>query len=241
MRSQRRSSLVSATDPAGALIEHEIATATTVVRGYLRRVLGGHAGALTPDQRHCLQAADREAERVGRLLEDLLSLADHPSNTFSLVVQPEALGCVIERAAVSTRPFFEERDMVLEVAAGDAPPTLPLDGNRIEQVLINLLGNAAKFAPRGSSVRVEVARTERAGAPFTCVRVVDAGPGVLPEDALRIFEPWVRGRAALDTGLRGAGLGLAVSRRIVEAHGGNIEAVPGVGHGLFQIFLREKV
>jgi len=236
-----RSGLVSATDPAGALIEHEIATATTVVRGYLRRVLGGHTGSLSADQRHCLQAAEREVERVGRLLEDLLALAANQANAFRVVLQPEALGPVIERAAISTRPFFEERAVALEIADADAPATLPLDGNRIEQVLINLLGNAAKFAPRGSAVRVEVARVERAGDPFTLVRVVDAGPGVCAEDAVRIFEPWVRGRAALDGGLRGAGLGLAVSRRIVEAHGGDIEAVPGVGHGLFQLFLRETI
>jgi signal transduction histidine kinase len=238
---QRRSGLVSATDPAQALIEHEIANAATVVRGYLRRLLGGHTGSLSADQRNCLQAAEREAERIGRLLEDLLALGADEANAFRVVLQPEVLGQVIERAAISTRPFFEHRCVLLEIADGDAPPTLPLDGNRIEQVLINLLGNAAKFAPRGSLVRVEVARVDRSGDPFTRVRVVDAGPGVAKEDAARIFEPWVRGRAAHDAGVHGAGLGLAVSRRIVEAHGGDIEAVPGVGHGLFQLFLREKV
>lgn len=98
------------------------------------------------------------------------------------------------------------------------------DGQRLGQVLQNLLGNALKYAPDGTQILVRLEPGERTGE--VCVRVVDEGPGVPPDDLPHLFERFYRSPAAQESGIHGLGLGLYISRMLVEAHGGQIWVEP---------------
>jgi two-component system sensor histidine kinase KdpD len=166
-----------------------------------------------------------EADRLDRLVANLLSLS-----------RIEAGSLAPERQAVPLDELFTDRvrklNRVLRNAhvQVDVPFTLPLadaDYTLLDQVLTNLLENAARHSPEGGVIRVRA----RARENWIEVSVADQGPGVLPEDAERIFEPFSRGR-----GSTSSGVGLAICRAIVEAHGGTISVQGGEGGGAQFVF-----
>jgi signal transduction histidine kinase len=125
----------------------------------------------------------------------------------------------------------------LELELGAAPDALQGDAERLEQVFVNVLANAAGFSPEGGRVVVASELAELNGGPVLQVAVADQGPGISRADAERIFTPFVRGPRPAGAGSGGVGLGLAICRRIAAAHGGRIEAVPDLGYGLFRVTL----
>ena len=220
------------------MIEHEVGTASTLVRGYLRMLLDGRAGPLTDEQRGFLLEARRGTERIGRLAADLLEVAaaDRPGE-LTLVRKPQRLGALIEAALAGSRPLLEERRIQVELELDLERDELRVDPLRIEQVIANLLSNAAKFAPEQSTVRVAAHDFEQDAGASVCVSVIDEGPGIDADEAERIFEPFVRGASAESSGASGVGLGLAVCRAIAAAHGGRVEALSSLGHGHFRLVL----
>ncbi|BAI72902.1 hypothetical protein AZL_022640 [Azospirillum sp. B510] len=144
------------------------------------------------------------------------------------------VGPALAEAAAATAPLFLERDIALSV---DSPATLPPvrgDVDRVVQVIVNLLSNAAKFTPVGGRVRLEA---QRDGGVLR-VRVTDSGPGVAAEERELVFQRFHRSATAVAGDSDGTGLGLAISRRIVERLGGRIgvedastAGPPESGHG----------
>lgn len=223
----------TAAEEAQERIEHEIKTALTVVRGYLCMLADGRGGALDAGQQELLGQARRQVERFGVLLDELRAArAQQPPRRAR---KPGRLQAAIESAAAAARPAFEERSIALEVALDPEIPAAAFDAEGIEQLAMNLLLNAAKFAPPGSKVRVALDLVEGSEGPRALLSVADQGPGVAAHEAESIFDPYVRGSAA--SGAAGAGLGLAICRQIAEAHGGSIEAVPSPEGGLFRVTL----
>ncbi len=218
------------------MIEHEIRTATTVIRGYMRMLLDERTGPINAEQRGYLVESRRGTERISSLLDNLLELASLECQPgLRMVRRPVRLNEIVQGAAAQARPLLAERGLELEARLCAEPDALSADPARLSQVVLNLLANAAKFAPEGSMVQVETAVVAGEDALEVCV--VDAGPGVDADEASRIFRPFVRGRAAAATGAAGVGLGLSICQRIVEAHGGSIEAVAGAGRGFFRVRL----
>ncbi len=214
-------------------IEHELKTALTVVRGYLRMLSDGRGGSLDVAQQQLLEQARRQVERFGSLLEELRTVRAQ-----SLPPRAHKLGLLqsaIESAAAAVRPAFEERGIAIALVLDPEIPPTALDAERIEQLAMNLLLNAAKFAPPGSEVRVALDLVESREGPRALLSVADQGPGVAAHEVESIFDPYVRGAAA--AAAPGTGLGLAICREIAEAHGGSIEAVPSPSGGLFRVTL----
>ncbi|MFQ5513671.1 MAG: ATP-binding protein [Myxococcota bacterium] len=238
---RRRSSGAAPPTPldgeAPAMIEHEIRTACTAIRGYLRMLLGGAAGELGAAAREYLQETLRASERIGRLLDDLLELSrpDGPEAQ-RIVCKPAHLHGVVGAAVAATRPLLERNGITLALELEAEHDGVRADAQRLEQVVVNLLANAVKFGPPGGSVRVATHEVELETGPWLCLSVADEGPGVQSEEAERIFEPFARGRLG-GSGRTGVGLGLAICRKVVEAHGGSIHAVPAQGFGLFRVLL----
>jgi signal transduction histidine kinase len=218
------------------MIEHEIRTAVTAVRGYLRWLGGERDRLLEPEHWTFVREARRAIERVGPLLDNLLELA-RSGDPLPSARKPIRLHDVIELALRTARPVFADRGVKVECELGASPDALLGDADRLEQVFVNLLANAAAFSPEGARVRIVSDLAELDGGPTLQVALSDEGPGIARADAERLFLPFVRGPRPPGASASGVGLGLAICRRIVAAHGGHIEAVPDLGYGLFRVTL----
>jgi signal transduction histidine kinase len=173
-------------------------------------------------------AMERQLRHLIRLVDDLLDASRITSGKIQLRREPLDLTAVAARAADTARPLFAEHGLRFDVELPDRPLLLDADPVRLDQVLANLLQNAAKFTPPGGRVRLAV-EGDRTGA---VVRVTDSGIGVAPELLPAIFEPFVQADREIDRAQGGLGLGLTLVRRLVEMHGGRVSAAsegPGTG------------
>jgi signal transduction histidine kinase len=218
------------------MIEHEIRTAVTAVRGYLRWLGSERDRLLEPEHWSYVREARRAIERVGPLLDNLLELA-RSGEPLPSGRKPVRLHDVIELAVRTARPLLADRGVKVECELGAAPDAVLGDAERLEQVFVNLLANAAGFSPEGARVRIATDLAELEGGPVLQVAISDEGPGISGADAERVFRPFVRGPRPPGAASSGVGLGLAICVRILSAHGGRIEAVPDLGYGLFRVTL----
>jgi signal transduction histidine kinase len=241
LASEKRAQPPAATDaPLGGeqigMIEHEIRTAVTAVRGYLRWLGSERDRLLEPGHWTFVREARRAVERIGPLLDNLLELA-RSGEALPSARKELRLHDVLELAARTARPLLADRGAKVELELGAAPDALLGDAERLEQVFVNLLANAAAFSPEGGRIHVATDVAELRDGSVLQVAITDQGPGVGRDDAERIFRAFVRGPRAPGARSAGVGLGLAICQRIVAAHGGRIEAVPDLGYGLFRVSL----
>jgi len=208
-------------------VTHELRTPLTSIRSFSEILLDDPALDVA-ERRRFLGIIVKEAQRLSRLINQVLDMARIESGSAewhaALVDVPE----VVSEAAESTSQLFREGGVSLSVStAGDVPP-VRADRDRLMQVVINLLSNAVKFSPRGTG-RVEV-RISAAGDAVR-VDVKDNGPGIAPADQDTIFEKFRQASDTLTGKPTGSGLGLPISRRIVERFGGRlwVESVRGQG------------
>jgi PAS domain S-box-containing protein len=175
------------------------------------------------DRKH-LDIIRRSADRMNRLVQDLLEVTRIESGRLTVDARPEEVAPVIEEALSMLRPLAAGRSILLESNCDERIPPVLLDSARILQVFSNLIGNAIKFTPIGGSVSI---RCERAGDEVR-LGVSDTGPGIPAEELPHIFRRFWQ---ASTKDRRGIGLGLSIAEGIVEAHGGRIwvESRPGVG------------
>lgn len=207
-------------------VSHELRTPLTSIRGALGLLAGGVVGDVPPQARNLLDIAASNSERLVRLINDILDIEKVESGTLGFRMESldlaVALGQALEVNAVYAR-YYEVR---LRLVRSEPGAFVLGDPDRIQQVLANLLSNAAKFSPRGSMVEVEMVREGRR----VRVSVRDHGPGIPEEFRSRVFERFAQADASVARQERGTGLGLSISKAIVERHGGRIwfESEPGV-------------
>jgi signal transduction histidine kinase len=206
-----------------ANVSHELKTPIAAIRAHLENVLDG---VEAPDPT-TLQVMLAQTERLSRLIDQLLELSRLESGELPLRREEVALAPLVTQVLSEIEVARSDRDV--EVAS-DVPADLPLveaDRERVHQVLFNLLDNAVRFTPTGGSVRVTAERHNGSVE----VRVADTGVGIPPEHLPRLFERFYRADTARARGDGGTGIGLAIARSVVEAHGGHIsaESEPGAG------------
>ena len=211
------------------VISHELRTPCTVIQGYNRLLLSGRFGELSERQRHFLEEIQKSCQRLNGFIGNLLETARAGLEVGPLEVADVALAPLVEGVVRSFAPLLEEQRLRVDLALADDAPRARCDAPRVEQVLVNLLGNALKFAPAGSALEIRSRAIEQGGRRMVEISVCDRGPGVDPRDRERIFEPYVQTDESRKAG--GLGLGLAICRRIVEAHGGSIAVEPRRGGG----------
>jgi signal transduction histidine kinase len=176
-------------------------------------------------ERKQLEMMRRAAERMNRLIGDLLDAKRIESGGLTVDPRPEEVTTVVSDALEMLRPLASSSSLQLDAAVPDRLPRVPVDPARVQQVLSNLVGNAIKFTPAGGSITV---RAELAPEGEVCLAVVDTGPGIPNEQLPHIFGRFWQGRRA---DRRGVGLGLAIAKAIVEAHHGRIWVESQVGTG----------
>ena len=209
-----------------SVVSHELRTPVTVIGGYNRLLLAEEVGPLTEEQRRFLCESRKSCERLNHFIGNLIdaSRADKGAHVLELCHAPVAP--VLEGVAAMLQPMLSERGMTLSVVAEG---TARFDPLRFEQILTNLAGNAIKFGAAGGHIELRAAPLEGTGRRFLEISVSDDGPGVAEADRERIFEPYVQARDESRGG--GLGLGLAICRRLVQAHGGAIRVSERPGGG----------
>ncbi|MHB8585670.1 MAG: sensor histidine kinase [Thermoplasmatota archaeon] len=196
---------------------HELRTPLTPLRVRMHLLTSGSLGPMTPSQMNSLQAMDRNLTRLNRLVEDVLQVTILQSGALRVNMETMDLAALAHEAWEAFDPVARQAGIDLAPPTGGATMARG-DPARLLQVLLNLVGNAIKFTPRGGTVRIE---TGSDGA-FTFARVTDSGIGISSEDAGRLFVPFSRIERPDLEARPGAGLGLFVSRGIAEAHGGSL-------------------
>ncbi|MDX6324146.1 MAG: hypothetical protein QOK15_500, partial [Nocardioidaceae bacterium] len=205
-----------------ASVSHELRTPMNAILGFTDALLGGLDGPLNPEQRASLEWVQRGGRDLLQLINEILDLSKVESGKLTLDMAPLDPGEAIASVVSQLQPLATEKGLQLSCDVSAAPAEVVLDGQRLRQIVGNIIGNALKFTMEGE-VRVEVA--EREGQ--LDVAVQDNGPGIRPDDREVIFDEFRQG----DTGATGTGLGLAISRRLARAMGGDVtvSSEPGVG------------
>ncbi|ACB74928.1 integral membrane sensor signal transduction histidine kinase [Opitutus terrae PB90-1] len=208
-------------------VSHELKTPLTGLRMAVYLLLEQQIGTLTAPQRELLEGARDDADRLLRILDNLLDLARLEAGATALQRREIGIGELLAAITAEARGLFTAAGQRLEVqCAPEVEATrLHVDVDRLRHVFINLLANAAKFSPEGATIRLSAAKADPGFVRFA---VHDEGPGI-PADALtHVFDRFYRAPGQTKSG---AGLGLAIAREIVVAHGGTIACRSEEGHG----------
>ncbi|MFJ9727968.1 ATP-binding protein [Streptomyces sp. NPDC101209] len=200
---------------------HELRTPLASIRGYAELTRRGRE-QIGPDTRHALGRIESEAGRMTLLVEDLLLLARLDAGRPLQFEHTDLIPLVVDTVSDS-RAAGMDHNWRLDLP--DEPALVSADAARIQQVLVNLLGNARKHTPAGTTI---TARVQRRG-PWMCVDVEDNGQGISPELLPHVFERFARGDSARSRATGSTGLGLAIVQAVATAHGGavTVDSVPG--------------
>lgn len=201
-------------------VSHELRTPLTAIRGHVEAI---REGIVTePDQvLLSLDIVAAETDRLERLVGDVLDLAKLQAHRFAVRTEEVDLGRVLDQAYGAFAEEARRREIDYRLAGADGAPVIVSDGDRVLQVITNLLSNAFRWTPDGG--RIELGLASRNGNVSVDVR--DTGPGVAPAERARIFEAFV------SDDLNGTGLGLPIARELAVALGGSIELESEVGRG----------
>lgn len=207
---------------------HELRTPLSVILGYNAMLAETLEGKIDDEQKQTLRESIAACKRLIRLVNSMLDITQIESGKMRMNFAPADLRQIV--SSVTTLFHHESRDRQIRLVT-EMPPRLPrlhIDAERIEQVLINLVGNALKFTEPGGTITISA----RSRGELVEVGIKDTGIGIAPEDQARIFDEFAQiRRQAANRHRDGSGLGLAIARRIVEAHAGKIDvsSTPGAG------------
>jgi signal transduction histidine kinase len=209
-----------------ATLAHELRTPLGSLLNALHLIrLAGTDQAMVGNAR---EVAERQARHMAQIIDGVLDVCRSARGELRLRTQSVDLADVVARAVEAVDPLFRQGERVLTVLQPPGGLSLIADACRLEQVLVNLLTNAAKYTDPGG----EIALTVEAHADEVTVRVRDNGIGIAPELLPHIFEWFRRSDQPLSRGRGGLGIGLALAHRLVQAHGGTISAASaGAGQG----------
>jgi signal transduction histidine kinase len=206
-----------------ANVSHELKTPISALRAHLENLLDG---VERPDP-ETLQVMLAQSERLGRLVDQLLDLSRLESGDVPLEREPVELRPLVTQVLSEIEVARPDPHVRLEERLPDDLPPVLADRERVHQVLFNLLDNAVRFTSPGGRVTVTASRHDGS----VDVEVSDTGPGIAPEHLPRLFERFYRADGSRSRDDGGTGIGLAIARSVIEAHGGRIWAESRPGHG----------
>lgn len=199
-------------------VSHELRTPLTSIRGSLGLVLGGVAGELATQAKELLNVANKNAERLSRLINDILDIEKIESGKMEFKVRRQALAPLLQQAVEGIQEFARQFGVTVTLSNKVPDNDVDVDGDRFIQVLLNLLSNAAKFSPPSSVVAIAA----DFHGPLLRVSVSDQGKGIPFEFQSRVFEKFAQADSSDTRAKSGTGLGLSITKAIVERLGGVI-------------------
>jgi len=198
-------------------ISHDLRMPLAALQGHLETILLKQE-KLTGDETQRIEQALKHAERLGRLISELMELSTLDSPKLKMKIEPFQLAELVQDIAQDLKPAASEKNIKLAVSQEEVP-LVRGDIGLIERAVGNLLANSISYTPEDGSIYVEMSRTDTG----VLMSVSDDGRGISPDDLPHIFERFYRGKDARDKEKGGTGLGLAIARRIIQLHGGDIE------------------
>jgi PAS domain S-box-containing protein len=224
-------------DEFTGLISHELRTPLSSILGYLELIADDEENPLSEEQQSYLATVERNAQRLLRLVGDLLFTAQVEAGKLGIDAQPLDLRSVVENAVESLRPGADAAGVTLALFTPDEPIPIRGDLMRLGQACDNLVSNAIKFSRDGGRVAVSASLDDEAvdeqGRPHPVARlsVSDNGMGIPADELDRLFSRFFRASTATANAVPGVGLGLVITKAIAEAHHGRIRVASTVGHG----------
>jgi signal transduction histidine kinase/GGDEF domain-containing protein len=218
-----------------SVASHELRTPLAAIKNSIQLVLSEKTGAINENQTKFLSMAERNINRLTNILNDLLNLSKIESGNIELKFGDVVLKSLIELTVSALQPQADGKSIKIIIETPDGLPPVYGDKDKIEQILINLIGNAIKFTPEGGNIFVS-------GIPFSeeregglshkvAISVKDTGIGIPHEHLSSIFDKFFQVEGTLQRSVGGTGLGLAITKGLVEAHQGKIWAESEVGKG----------
>jgi signal transduction histidine kinase/HAMP domain-containing protein len=209
-------------------VSHELKTPLTAIEGLADNMLDGVIGPLTTKQASYMIGIKESTERLERLINDLLDLSVIEAGKTGLKPTSFSMMSLLREVTDTLKPMAEEKRISLEVASTNGHSMAWADRDKVTQVLTNLIGNAVKFTPNLGKVMMLVSSTKDA---WLQVSITDTGPGIPQEESGKIFDEFYQMSQPGRDKSKGVGLGLAISKKLVEMHGGKIGVESVVGRG----------
>ena len=209
-------------------VSHELRTPLTAIEGLADNLLDGVTGPLTAKQASYMVGIRESTERLERLINDLLDLSVIEAGKAALKPTSFSIMRLLREVTDTLKPMAEEKQITLEIGSTNGHSMAWADRDKVTQVLTNLIGNAVKFTPRRGKVSMVVDSIKGA---WLEVSISDTGPGIPPEEATKIFDEFYQMNQPGRDKSKGVGLGLAISKKLVEMHGGKIGVESTVGRG----------
>jgi signal transduction histidine kinase len=211
-----------------ALTTHDLRSPLTVISGVISFFTSGRLGELSPEQKNMVGMMERNTQNLIELVNDLLDAAKLESGSLQLELAPTDLRPLIHEICEPLEPLAGEKGLTL---TQELPAELPLvvraDRAKLRRVIVNLLSNALKFTPKGGRVTVRAEQFEEG----VRISVADTGVGIAAADIPFLFDKYEQARHRATRGEKGTGLGLYITRQLVELHGGEIHVESEVGRG----------
>lgn len=210
-----------------AMAAHDLRKPTGAIMSYGEFLRDEVSHDLNEEHRHFLEVIHRSACRMRDMIDDFLDVAIIESGTFELRRVPVDLSRLVAHTIAMVKPAAERHGTRIKLEIPEGLPTVDIDESKMEQVLLNLIGNSIEHGPEGTHIRVRAEVGERK----VILEVEDDGPGIPAERRPSLFEMSQRRGEKKTTGERSSGIGLVIVKKIVEAHGGKIEVHSEAGQG----------
>ena len=210
-----------------SIVSHELRTPMTSIKGYVENMLDGLTGALTEKQSHSLGRVKHNIDRLTRMINELLDLSRIEAGRMELNLAPVSLLDVASDVVESFQTAARQKSITLRAVPRRIVPKVKGDTDKLNRILTNLIQNAIKFTPQGGEVRVEAQVRDVA---YVEMVVVDSGCGIPPHELDKVFDKFYWSES-VPVEARGAGLGLAIAKNLVELHGGKIRVDSTLGEG----------
>ena len=213
-----------------SMLSHEMRTPLTSIRESVNLIAEEVMGAINDRQRRFLQIAGSEIERICDLLNHLMKVSRLEAGALEFETRPVDTQALVLGSVRRATPAAEAKDIAVRCFIAGDVPNIPGDYDNLQQVLLNLIGNAVKFSPPGGEIVVRVEPETVEGAARLRFTVEDSGPGIPEEEQPLVFHKYYRA-SGVRNHVDGVGLGLSISRLIIEAHGGTIGLQSREGKG----------
>jgi signal transduction histidine kinase len=217
-------------------VSHELRTPLTVIKEFISLMLEGKGGTLTDEQREYLNITNKNILRLNNLIETILDFSKIESGGgLKLRLEPNSLTKIIEEVQITLSHQLEEKKIIFENLIDPDLPLLLVDRNRLIELFINLINHGIKFTPPGGRISIDSkGLTEK--RDYLKIVVSDTSKGIPPDYLPKVFDRFYQGERSEQEVTMGIGIGLAVSKEIIDAHKGSIYAENRVGGGASFIF-----